>query len=93
VAYREISGYGSEKTSTSISAFLYVVGYVIFVALFGIVMTEINYRNSSFNKIDLCGSVKKRFRRSGDEFIYYSICAFVSIGICIMCTISSVYAS
>ena len=80
------------KVSVLVSALIYIVGYVIFVALFGVAMTEINYRNSSFDKIDLCDNIKKKFRKSGDEFKYYSICGFVAIGISIMHMLGSAYA-
>jgi len=84
--------YRKPKVRVLASAILYIVGYTIFVALFGIVMNQINYRNSSFDKIDRCGNIKKKFRRSSNEFIYYSICGFVFIWISIMCTVGSVYA-
>ena len=80
------------KKGALISASMYIFAYLLFVALFGIVMNQINYRNSRFDKIDLCGNMKKKFRRSSDEFIWYSMCGLVSIWICIMCTVGSAYA-
>jgi len=82
----------SARAGAAISAFVYIVGYVVFVGFFGVIVIEINNRNSSFDKIDLCGDVKRRFRRSGDEYISYSISAFVSIAICIIYTVGSMYA-
>jgi len=78
------------KTFALISASIYFVGYMVFVGLFGVVMTNINYRNSKFDELEPCENVKKRFRRSGDEFMGCSICAFVLIMISIICTVTSV---
>jgi len=63
---------------------IYIVGYIIFAGLFGIVMNQINYRN--FNA-SYC--LMEKFRRSGDEFMAYSICGFILIMISIMCMLCS----
>jgi len=73
------------------SAFIYLVGYLIFIGLFGPVIAQINLRNSDFSD-NICDSVKKKMRRSGDEFMAYSICGFVLIGTSIICTFASAFS-
>ena len=78
------------KTWASISACIYLVGYIIFVGLFGVVMYQINeYNFFNFNDDSICGNIIKKFKRSSNEFMSYSICGFVLIGTCIICTLAS----
>ena len=84
-----VDGYMS-KVYASSSLTMYFVGYVIFAGLFGVVMNQINYRNFNLDKAGHCDNVKKKFRRSGDEFMGYSICGFVLIMTSIICTLNSV---
>jgi len=52
-------------------------------------MVRINERNREFD--NECDDVKKKYRRSGNEFIAYSICGFLLIGASIILTIISVF--
>ena len=76
-----------EKMWILISASIYLVSYIIFVGLFGAIMFQINMHNSDLD--NKCPEVKKKLRRSGDEFIAYSICGFVLIGTSIIFTLAS----
>jgi len=76
-----------KKMWVLMSASIYLVGYMIFIALFGAVIVHIGWYNHGFNWE--CPEVKKKFRRSGDEFIGYSICAFFLIGTSIIFTLAS----
>ena len=80
----------TSKTCALVSTSIYFVGYIIFVGLFGVVMTQINYRKSKFDELEYCDNVRKKFRRSGNEFMGYSICGFVFIMVSIICTLVSV---
>jgi len=73
-----------EKIWIMISTALFFLGYVIFIGLFGAVMLQINTENKDMNR--LCKEVKKKLRRSGDEFMGYSICSFILIFGAILCT-------
>jgi len=77
------------KQWASIPASIYIVSYMIFIGLFGVIMLRINERNREFN--DECNDVKKKYRRSGNEFMAYSICGFVLIGASIICTVISIF--
>jgi len=79
------------KVLTLISACLYSVGYIIFIGLFGIIMAQINVQNSNLNEDSLCEKVKKNSRRSGKEFMGYSICAFLLITPSIIFTFCSAF--
>jgi len=74
----------TEKPWIMISAALFFLGYVIFVGLFGAVMLQINEVNKDMD--NYCKEVKKKIRRSGDEFMGYSICSFILIFGAILCT-------
>jgi len=76
-----------KKMWAFISACIYIVGYIIFVGLFGGIMLQINENNHYLNRY--CKDVRKKVRRSGDEFIGYSICGFVLIAGSIICTLAS----
>jgi len=84
------SGSNGDKRLALISASIYLVTYIMFAGLFGAVMNQVNYRNFKFDELEPCDNVKKRFRRSGDEFLGCSICGFVLIMISIICTVTSV---
>jgi len=77
------------KRWVSIPACIYLVSYMIFIGLFGAIMVRINERNREFD--NECDDVKKKYRRSGNEFIAYSICGFLLIGASIILTIISVF--
>jgi len=80
------------KVKTLISACLYSVGYVIFAGLFGAIMAQIEAQNSELdNNAFLCEKVKKKFRRSGNEFMSYSICGFLLITPSIIFTFCSAF--
>jgi len=70
-----------------ISASIYLIGYIIFVGLFAAVMLQINEYKNEFD--EECPVVKKKLRRSSDEFMSYSICGFVLIGTSIIFTLAS----
>jgi len=75
-----------------ISTCLYSIGYIIFLGLFGAIMAQINTQNSGINNdLFLCEKVKRKFRRSGNEFIGYSICAFFLITLSIIFTSYSAF--
>jgi len=76
-----------KKMWAFISACIYIVGYIIFVGLFGAIMLQINENNHGLNHF--CKDVRKKVRRSGDEFMGYSICGFVLIAGSIICTLAS----
>ena len=81
----------SAKTQALVSACLYSIGFIIFVGLFGAIIREINAQNSRLNKTLLCEEVKRKFRRSGNEFKGYSICAFILITLCTVFTFCSAF--
>jgi len=94
-AFSELSSYSSSykaAEAASGSACLYSTGYIIFVGLFGAVMAEINAQNSCLNRSPLCEEVKRKFRRSGNEFKGYSICAFVLITLSVIFTFYSTFS-
>jgi len=78
-----------ERMWVLISASIYLVSYIIFIGIFGAVMLQINWYNRSLD--DGCPEVKKKLRRSGDEFMGYSICGFVLIGTSIILTFASLF--
>ena len=70
----------SAKVQALVSACLYSIGYITFLGLFGAIMAQINAQNSDLNNDEfLCEEVRVKLRRSGNEFMGYSICAFVLI--------------
>jgi len=77
------------KRYALVSTSIYLVSYIIFAGLFGVVMTQINYRNLKFDELEHCDNVKKQFRKSGNVFLGFSICEFVLIWISIVCTLCS----
>jgi len=80
-----------EKIWIMISAGIFIFGYVLFIGLFGPVMVQIN----AYNKEVLgkeCTAVKKKLRRSGDEFTGISVCSFIFIFGAIVCTTIPVFA-
>jgi len=80
-----------EKMWIMISAGMFFFGYVLFIGLFGPVMVEINV----YNKETLgpeCSAVKKKLRRSGDEFIGFSVCSFIFIFGAIVCNTIPIFA-
>jgi len=79
-----------ERMWVLISASIYLVSYIIFVGIFGAVMFQINARNREFD--DWCPELKKKVRRSGDEFMGYSICGFVLIGTSTIFTLASLFS-
>ena len=82
----------SAKVQSLISACLYFVGYVIFVGLFGAIMAQIDAQNSELNNnAFVCEKVKKKFKRSGNEFMSYSICGFLLITPSIIFTFCSAF--
>jgi len=80
------------KTWVIISAFIYLVGYMIFIGLFGAIMVQISAYNSKYYNYDVCDDVRKKTRRSSDEFMGYSICGFVIIATSITCTFVSAFS-
>lgn len=74
-----------KKMWIMISAGLFLFGYIIFIGLFGAVMVQVNQFTNGL-KHGACSKVKKKFRRSGDEFMGYSICSFILIFCAIGCT-------
>jgi len=74
-----------------LSVCLYSIGYIIFVALFGVIMSQINAHNSCLDRSLLCEKVKKKLKRSGNEFMGYSICAFILITLSTVFTFYSAY--
>jgi len=70
-----------------LSASIYLVGYMIFVGFFGAVIIQVSWHNHQFD--EWCPEVNKKFRRSGDEFMGYSICGFALIGTSIILTFVS----
>lgn len=73
-----------------IAASLFIIGYVIFVGIFGNVMFHVNYANKIMKPL-LCPKVFDKFKRSGNEFKAYSICSFILIFISIVCTLLPLY--
>ena len=93
-AFSELSSYSSSykaAEAASGSACLYSTGYIIFVALFGVIMSQINAHNSCLDRSLLCEKVKKKLKRSGNEFMGYSICAFILITLSTVFTFYSAY--
>lgn len=88
-----------ERTWIWISASLFLAGYALFIGLFGTIMVDLNYNrrlinNSSAKPVGTgyekcCPAEKDKFKRSSDEFLAYSICSFVLIGISIILTLIS----
>jgi len=84
------SSYG-KKRLILLSICLYFIGYIIFLGLFGAIMSQINIQNSCLDRSLLCEELKKKFKRSGNEFMVYSICAFVLITLSIIFTFCSAF--
>jgi len=82
----------SAEVQALVSVCLYSIGFVIFLGLFGAIMREIDVQNSCLNKAFLCEEVKKKFRRSGNEFKGYSICAFILIMLSTVFTFCSAFS-
>jgi len=69
----------SKKELVLVSACPYSIGYIIFVGLFGAIMAQISAQNSCLKGDPPCEKVKMKLRSSGNEFMGYSISAFVLI--------------
>jgi len=82
----------SARVQALVSACLYSIGFVIFLGLFGAITREINAHNCCLSKTFLCEEVKKKFRRSGNEFKGYSICALILITVSTVFTFYSAFS-
>jgi len=83
----------TKKLWVLLSACLYIVGYVTFVVLFAIIMSRINkYKFYIPGHDSICDDVKNKFKKSGTQFMAYSICGFIVIAGCIVCTLGCVFS-
>jgi len=89
LSFKAYSVMSMSEVYTLGSLVIYIIGYIIFAGLFGVTMAQINYRNLKLTKAGYCGNLEKKFKRSGNEFMSYSICGFILIIISILCTLYS----
>ena len=62
---------------------LFFFSYIMFAGLFGAIMIKIKEHTFRYNN-QPCSEIESKFRRSGDEFMGYSICSFITIGISVI---------
>lgn len=87
-AFAFLGSSNMEKMWIMISAGLFLFGYILFVGLFGSAMQQINSRRYPWTHKggNICKDIRKKIRRSSDEFMGYSICSFILIGVSIAFT-------
>eukprot|EP00826_Nyctotherus_ovalis_P050013 TRINITY_DN6089_c0_g1_i11.p1 TRINITY_DN6089_c0_g1~~TRINITY_DN6089_c0_g1_i11.p1 ORF type:complete len:122 (-),score=22.44 TRINITY_DN6089_c0_g1_i11:324-689(-) len=84
-----------ERVWIWISAVTFLVGYMIFIGLFGTIMVDLNMKRRDLKVEEINGGARycetewKKFTRSSDEFIAYSVCSFVFTALSIICTLAS----
>lgn len=79
-----VASISMNKMFVFISSGIFIFGYLIFIGIFGAVMVQVNSRNNELRNSH--SDIKKKLRRSGDEFMGYSICSFILIFGAIACT-------
>ena len=83
------------KMFAQLSLLIYMVGFIIFVGLFGSIMTQINeirHELEDFDAEKYCDEEIKQTKKSGNEFTGYSICSFITILISIALLCVSIYS-
>lgn len=69
-----------EKMWKIMGLMVFLISFIIFVGLFGAVMIGVKERTYGLEQ-NPCKEEEKKLRRSGDEFMGYSICSFILIPI------------
>lgn len=85
---------GSMHTShriTMASMIIFVLAFIAFVILFGLVWDKASEIRSDC-LAEECGLFKSKARKSSNEFLGYSICAFVLIPVAIGLTVASYFS-
>lgn len=94
-----IASIKAERLWIWISMGLFLVGYIIFVSLFSTIIVSVNYFRQGLRKGEskivgntveaFCSEERDKFKRSSNEFLAYSICSFILIGISTLLTLVS----